>query len=84
VIAESGSVGAFLVRMLILPGVMHLLGDKAWWLRGWLERLLPNVDVEGASLERQHPHVAADPVESTPKPVHRAGPTGKRAEKATA
>jgi len=51
-------VDAFVVRMVILPGLMHLLGDRAWWLPGWLDRLIPNVDVEGASLERKHPHVA--------------------------
>lgn len=43
---------AFVVRMLIIPGVMHLLGRSAWWLPGWLDRLLPDVDVEGAALER--------------------------------
>ncbi|KQV18703.1 MULTISPECIES: MMPL family transporter [unclassified Kitasatospora] len=41
---------AFLVRMTIVPAVLALLGDKAWWLPGWLGRLLPNVDVEGAGL----------------------------------
>ena len=54
-------VDAFVVRMVILPGVMHLLGDRAWWLPRWLDRLIPNVDVEGASLERKHPHVAGEP-----------------------
>ncbi len=53
-------VDAFLVRLLILPALMTLAGDWAWWLPRWLDRLLPNVDVEGASLERRHPHVAAD------------------------
>lgn len=43
---------AFVVRLLIIPAVMHLLGASAWWLPGWLEKALPNVDVEGASLER--------------------------------
>ena len=43
---------AFVVRLLIIPAVMHLLGASAWWLPRWLEKLLPNVDVEGASLER--------------------------------
>jgi RND superfamily putative drug exporter len=43
---------AFVVRLLIIPAVMHLLGASAWWLPRWLDRLLPNVDVEGASLER--------------------------------
>ncbi|MEZ5124992.1 MAG: MMPL family transporter [Thermoleophilia bacterium] len=54
---------AFVVRMVILPGVMHLLGDRAWWLPGWLDRLIPNVDVEGAALERKHPHVAGVPID---------------------
>ena len=56
-------VDAFVVRMVILPGLMHLLGDRAWWLPAWLDRLIPNVDVEGASLERKHPHVAGVPLE---------------------
>ena len=42
--------------MLLIPAVMHLAGDAAWWLPRWLDRLLPNVDVEGAELERTHPH----------------------------
>jgi RND superfamily putative drug exporter len=50
-------VDAFLVRMLIIPALMHLFGDKVWWLPKWLDRLLPDVDVEGAALERRHPHV---------------------------
>ncbi|WP_024287495.1 MMPL family transporter [Cellulomonas sp. KRMCY2] len=47
---------AFVVRMLVVPGFMHLVGDAAWWLPRWLDRLLPDVDVEGAKLERRHPH----------------------------
>lgn len=59
-------VDAFLVRMLLVPALMHLAGDKAWWLPRWLDRILPDVDVEGAALERRHPHehgaaVAAGP-----------------------
>jgi RND superfamily putative drug exporter len=53
-------VDAFLVRLLIMPALMTLAGDWAWWLPRWLDRLIPNVDVEGASLERRHPHMAAD------------------------
>ncbi|MFC5930846.1 RND transporter [Cryobacterium melibiosiphilum] len=45
---------AFVVRMLLMPALMHLLGEAAWWLPRWLDRLLPNVDVEGAALERTH------------------------------
>ncbi|SEU43932.1 MMPL family transporter [Nonomuraea wenchangensis] len=47
-------VDAFVVRMLIIPAVMHLAGDKAWWLPRRLDRILPDVDVEGAKLERHH------------------------------
>lgn len=46
---------AFAVRMLLMPALMHLLGRSAWWLPRWLDRFLPNVDLEGASLERDHP-----------------------------
>ena len=48
-------VDAFLVRMLLIPAVMHLLGRSAWWIPRWLDRILPDVDVEGAALERAHP-----------------------------
>ena len=41
---------AFLVRMLMVPALMHLLGPAAWYLPKWLDRLLPDVDVEGAKL----------------------------------
>ncbi|WP_137726412.1 MMPL family transporter [Prescottella subtropica] len=43
---------AFAVRMVIIPSVMALLGDKAWWLPKWLDRILPNVDIEGEKLAR--------------------------------
>jgi len=53
---------AFVVRMVIVPSLMHLTGDAAWWLPKWLDRILPNVDVEGSALEREHPvAVAATP-----------------------
>jgi RND superfamily putative drug exporter len=38
---------ATIVRMLLVPATMELLGDKNWWLPTWLDRILPNVDVEG-------------------------------------
>ncbi|MFE9680759.1 MMPL family transporter [Streptomyces sp. NPDC006285] len=45
---------AFVVRLAIVPALFALLGTKAWWLPRWLDRLLPNLDVEGAKLSR-HP-----------------------------
>lgn len=41
---------AFIVRMTIIPATMFLLGDKAWWLPKWLDKILPNIDVEGEAL----------------------------------
>ncbi len=43
---------AFIVRMVLIPAVLYLLGEKAWWIPAWLDRILPNVDVEGEALER--------------------------------
>ncbi|CAM5727014.1 Membrane protein YdfJ [Streptomyces hirsutus] len=44
---------AFVVRMAIVPAVLALLGKKAWWLPKWLDRALPNVDVEGEGLRTE-------------------------------
>jgi putative drug exporter of the RND superfamily len=38
---------ATVVRMLLVPATMELLGDRNWWLPRWLDRLLPDIDVEG-------------------------------------
>ncbi len=52
-LAFGVAVDAFLIRMTIVPAVLSLLGRSAWWLPRWLDRLLPNVDVEGEKLTRQ-------------------------------
>ena len=52
-LAVGVAVDAFLVRMTLTPAVMHLLGERAWWIPRWLDRLLPDLDVEGAALRRQ-------------------------------
>ncbi|PWR06594.1 hypothetical protein DKT68_21840 [Micromonospora acroterricola] len=49
-LAVGVAIDAFVVRMTIVPAVMSLLGDRAWWLPRWLSRLLPNVDIEGEGL----------------------------------
>lgn len=48
-------VDAFVVRMTLVPAVMALLGKHAWHLPKWLDRVLPNVDVEGARLDEAKP-----------------------------
>ncbi|MEA5153211.1 MMPL family transporter [Raineyella sp.] len=47
------AIDAFLVRMTLVPAVMALLGDKAWWLPHWLDVRLPMLDVEGSDLARE-------------------------------
>jgi RND superfamily putative drug exporter len=49
-LAVGVAVDAFVVRMMIVPALMSMLGKRAWWLPRWLDRVLPNVDVEGAKL----------------------------------
>jgi uncharacterized membrane protein YdfJ with MMPL/SSD domain len=44
-------VDAFLVRLILVPAVMTLLGRRAWWLPQWLDRAIPNVDIEGLKLD---------------------------------
>ncbi|MFB7883807.1 MMPL family transporter [Microbacterium sp. NPDC056057] len=52
-LAVGIAVDAFLVRMTLVPAVMTLLGDKAWWMPRWLERVLPHFDIEGEAVERE-------------------------------
>ena len=44
---------AFVVRLTITPAIMTLLGKHAWFIPGWLDKALPNVDVEGESLSEE-------------------------------
>lgn len=46
-------VDAFIVRMTLVPAIMSLLGKSAWYLPKWLDRIIPNVDIEGESLMSQ-------------------------------
>lgn len=43
---------AFLVRLLLVPALMRLFGKGAWYVPRWLDRIMPDMDVEGAKLER--------------------------------
>jgi RND superfamily putative drug exporter len=46
-LATAVLVDATVVRMVLVPSTMELLGDRNWWIPRWLDRLLPHVDVEG-------------------------------------
>jgi RND superfamily putative drug exporter len=39
---------ATIIRMLLVPATMELLGDKNWWMPRWLDKTLPKVNVEGS------------------------------------
>ena len=58
---------ATIVRMILVPATMELLGSRNWWLPGWLDRLLPHVDVEGPVPE----HELEPELETTGVHLHR-------------
>jgi putative drug exporter of the RND superfamily len=55
-LAAGVLIDAFLVRLVLVPAALKLIGPAAWWLPKWLDRVLPDVDVEGAKLERSVAH----------------------------
>ena len=57
-LAVGIAIDAFLVRMTLVPAVMALFGRHAWYLPKWLDRMLPNVDVEGMGLRTHLDDVA--------------------------
>ena len=58
-------IDVLIVRMVIAPAVVTLLGDHAWWLPAWLDQILPNVSLEG----RREPEVAGShPGAAEPEP----------------
>ena len=52
-LAVGVAVDAFVVRMTLVPAVLALLGDRAWWLPSWLDRRLPELDAEGEQVLRE-------------------------------
>ncbi len=49
-LAAAVLLDAFVVRCLLLPAVLHLVGERTWWLPAWLERALPRMNIEGTVL----------------------------------
>jgi RND superfamily putative drug exporter len=72
-LAAAVFIDATLVRMVLVPATMELLGDRNWWLPAWLDRLLPIIRVEGHELPDTGPEL---PVGDTPGPVAAAGCRG--------
>lgn len=53
VLAAGVLFDAFVVRMTLIPALMYLLGERAWWIPAWLDKILPDLDVEGTKLESE-------------------------------
>jgi RND superfamily putative drug exporter len=61
---------ATVVRMLLVPATMELLGDRNWWLPRWLDRILPDLDVEGHAAPLPEDEAEApSPAEREPEPT---------------
>ena len=65
---------ATIVRMLLVPATMELLGERNWWLPGWLDRILPRLDVEG-HVDDVEPDTGSDTA-SDPEPDPEPEPAG--------
>ncbi|MGP4028397.1 MMPL family transporter [Actinomadura sp. 3N407] len=66
-LAAAVAFDAFVVRMAIVPAVLALLGHRAWWLPRILNRVLPNVDIEGEKLSRHVPASVTEPDAVVPR-----------------
>ena len=66
--AVAVAVDATLVRCLLVPAVMMLVGKANWWFPRWLERIVPNFSIEGDELFRERDAAVAAPPASAPEP----------------
>jgi RND superfamily putative drug exporter len=48
-LATAVFVDATIIRMVLVPSSMRLMGNTNWWLPKWLDRIIPNLDIEGES-----------------------------------
>ncbi|WP_312978014.1 MMPL family transporter [Corynebacterium sp.] len=83
-LAMAVLIDAFVVRMTIVPAVLFLLGDRAWKLPRWLDKIIPSVDVEGEGLVglEAPEHDTAGKHEKDPATVGADTPDGTHGEHA--
>ncbi|WP_406384183.1 MMPL family transporter [Streptomyces sp. NBC_01618] len=64
-LAAAVALDAFVLRTLLVPALMHMLGGANWWLPGWLDRRLPRISIEAPECDALHAKIpqAAQPVE---------------------
>jgi putative drug exporter of the RND superfamily len=68
-LASAVLLDALIIRSVLVPGLMLLLGDSNWKLPAWLDRLLPHLNVEGQSARDGHDREALPPVALELEPV---------------
>jgi putative drug exporter of the RND superfamily len=69
-LATAIFVDATIVRMILVPATMKLLGDAVWWIPDWLDRLLPAIEIDGEAA------LPAPELEADPTPVRAPEPAG--------
>ncbi|ROP50819.1 MMPL family transporter [Streptomyces sp. PanSC9] len=62
-LASAVALDAFVLRTLLVPALMHLLGAANWWLPGWLERRLPRISIEPPECRAAHERLGRVSVE---------------------
>ncbi|WSB86812.1 MMPL family transporter [Streptomyces cellulosae] len=58
-LAAAVALDAFVLRTLLVPALMHLLGGANWWLPKWLDRILPRISIEPPECRAAHERLAA-------------------------
>jgi RND superfamily putative drug exporter len=71
-------IDVLIVRMVVAPAVMALLGDRAWWLPAWLDRLLPRIDLEGEEPSDRSSEPREHDRPRRPLPSAKPAPAGAR------
>ncbi|OLZ64927.1 hypothetical protein AV521_33780 [Streptomyces sp. IMTB 2501] len=69
-LAAAVALDAFVLRTLLVPALMHLLGAANWWLPAWLERRLPRVSIEPPECRAAHERLGRMPVEELREEGH--------------
>ena len=75
-LAAAILIDVLVVRMVVAPAVMTLLGDRAWTLPAWLDRVLPRISLEGELHDERRPREPAAhrrPGGAPPRPAESAG-----------
>lgn len=60
-LAVAIALDAFVIRVVLMPAIMRVLGRASWWMPAWLDRIVPHIDIDGHDDEAGHPGTATAP-----------------------